>query len=312
MSDWLSRAEDQLLRLRDRCGAWGYRRDRGPTTEVTAIACLGLWSLRALSPSERLRSAIQRGADWLLAMQQADGSLGLSSTLPSTGWATPYAILLWNALESKSFAGGSGLWREARRRACAWLIAQTGNPAAHETAEVRTVVGHDTSIVGWPWIAGTHSWLEPTAMSILALDREGRGNHPRVTEGLRLLLDRAIRGGGWNYGNTSVFGSALRPQPGPTGLALLALAARAGMSRPRPVDPAIAYLRRALPDVRAPISLAWGVLGLRAWSACPVDADTWLARSFALHASQRDITLGLGLLLLAGGNHPFPTKEPRP
>jgi hypothetical protein len=221
--------------------------------------------------------------------------------LAGTGWATPHAILLWNAMDVNV---------EARRRACTWLIRQTGTPP-RDTAESRAVVGHDTSLLGWPWIAGTHSWLEPTAMSILALDREGRGNHPRVTEGLRLLLDRAIPAGGWNYGNTSVFGRALRPRPAPTGLALLALAARAGLSRPRPVDPAIAYLRRVLPDVHAPISLGWGVLGLRAWGACPDDAEIWLARSFALHTARRDITLGLGLLLLAGGNHPFIAQEAR-
>ena len=107
----------------------------------------------------------------------------------------------------------------------------------------------------------------------------------------------------------------LRPaastQPGPTGLALLALAAHASEHRPRSVDPAIAYLLRTLPDVRAPISLAWGVLGLRAWNASPAAAADWLSESYSLHSGRRDVTTGLSLLLLAHGDDPFVSREPR-
>ena len=42
-----------------------------------------------------------------------------------------------------------------------------------------------------------------------------------------MIIDRALPHGGWNYGNKVVFGHELRPQPGPTGMALLALATRA-------------------------------------------------------------------------------------
>src|SRR5208283_1972219 len=38
MNDWTGRALDELLRLRDRSGAWGYRNDRGPSAEPTALA----------------------------------------------------------------------------------------------------------------------------------------------------------------------------------------------------------------------------------------------------------------------------------
>ncbi|HMF38434.1 MAG TPA: hypothetical protein VKF17_17470, partial [Isosphaeraceae bacterium] len=103
----------------------------------------------------------------------------------------------------------------------------------------------------------------------------------------------------------------LRPQPGPTGLALLALAAQASKLRPRSVDPAIAYLLRTLPDVRAPISLAWGVLGLRAWNASPAAAADWLSESYSLYTGRRDVTTGLSLLLLAHGDDPFVSREPR-
>ena len=302
MNDWTGRAQAELLRLRDRSGAWGYRNDRGPSVEPTALACLGLWSCRSHSPLEIRRGAIQRGADWLQTLQKADGSLGIASALPSPCWATPHAILLWNALE---------VHVPARRRAAAWLLEQKGSPVAVDAAFIGSVVGHDTTLIGWPWIEGTHSWIEPTAMAILALDREGLGYHPRVAEGIRVVLNRALAQGGWNYGNTSVFGRQLRPQPGPTGLALLALAAQASKHRPRSVDPAIAYLLRTLPDVRAPISLAWGVLGLRAWNASPVAAADWLSESYSLHTGRPDVTAGLSLLLLAHGDDPLVAREPR-
>ena len=110
-----------------------------------------------------------------------------------------------------------------------WLLDQGGVAIPNLAAPERTV-GHDTAIVGWPWVADTHSWLEPTAVAILALRREGKVDHPRVREGLRLIRDRAIPTGGWNYGNNIAFGRDLRPQPAPTGIALLALAGIEGRS----------------------------------------------------------------------------------
>ena len=51
----------------------------------------------------------------------------------------------------------------------------------------------------------------------------------------------------------------------------------------------------------APISLGWGVLGLRAWDAAPLEAQDWLRQSHASVAGRCDSAVGLGLLLLAGG-----------
>src|SRR5262249_52236212 len=47
--------------------------------------------------------------------------------------------------------------------------------------------------------------------------------HPRVAEGVRLLLDRSFDEGGINYGNRRIFGKATEPIPAPTALMLLAL-----------------------------------------------------------------------------------------
>jgi hypothetical protein len=212
------------------------------------------------------------------------------------GWATPHAILLWSRLD---------VYEDRRRQARDCLLSIKGR-STQATAEDRITCGHDPSLIGWPWVPGTHSWLEPTAMAIWALCTEGCRHHPRVAEGLRFMLDRAIPGGGWNYGNTIVFGHVLRPHPGPTGIALMALAA-AGAGDCRAVAPAIDYLRRALPTIRAAASLGWGILGLKAHGVCPPDADAWLEEAYGHCTGRRDAIVGLSLLLLSAGRGPEAT-----
>ena len=160
---------------------------------------------------------------------------------------------------------GPGDPRAGVPRAARWLLGIKGR-ATPRSDDPEHIVGHDTTLVGWPWVADTHSWLEPTALAVLALGRAGLGEHPRVVEGLRLIRDRAVDTGGWNCGNKATFGRALRPQPAPTGLALLTLAQTPGEPRSPLVDRAIRYLTATLPGVRAAWSLGWGLLGLRAWS----------------------------------------------
>jgi hypothetical protein len=301
MSDWTELARSDLLSRRDRAGAWSYGAGRSAAVEPTVLACLGLLQSRA-KPGAETHQTIHQAARWLQILQQEDGSVGVSASLNQPGWPTPYAILLWKVL---------GLAQEQRQRSSTWLLAQKGVPVTDARSSGHATVGHDGTLVGWPWIAGTHSWVEPTALSIIALQAEGLGNDPRVAEGTKVIIDRALPRGGWNYGNTLVFGRQLRPQPGPTGLALLALASCAGKGRTRSVDPAIEYLRQTLPSVRAPISLGWGVLGLRAWNACPAAARSWLAESYTLYGARPDATAGLGLLLWASSEAAWPLSEHR-
>jgi hypothetical protein len=232
---------------------------------------------------------VRRSADWLAGLQRPDGSLGVSVALPDPGWSTPYGVLLWATL---------GGYSSHRERAARWMLGQGGVPGPTLPHSVRTV-GHDTSIIGWSWVSDTHSWLEPTALTVLALRREGKADHPKVREGLRLIRDRAIGSGGWNYGNNAAFGRELRPQPGPTGLALLALAGVDGQTEA--VSRAIRYLQEVLPGTRAAQSLCWGVLGLRAWDCCPDGADGWLARAFEDPLHSQSSPLRSAYLLLAAG-----------
>jgi len=285
---WTAAARGELLDRRLGCGAWSYRNGLGAAVEPTALAILGL-VVPGRDASADVSSAVRGGADWLSERQRADGSLGVSPALPEVGWATPLAVLAWCAL---------GVYPAARRRAVNFLLRSSGLKVAQPGPRER-VVGHDTTLLGWSWLKGTHSWVEPTAMAILALSVEGEGGHPRVLEGLRLLVDRAVPGGGWNYGNREVFGRQLRAQPGPTGLALLALAAGKATSPETVVGPAVDFLKAVLPDLRSSVSLGWGVLGLRAWGDCPPEAERWLEESFRLHGRRPDSTAGVALLLAA-------------
>ncbi|MFO0927711.1 MAG: DUF362 domain-containing protein [Gemmataceae bacterium] len=96
---------------------------------------------------------------------------------------------------------------------------------------------------------------------MLALRRVGQGEHTRVREGKRLLLNRMLEAGGLNYGNRRIFGISLDPIPTPTALALLAL-------QGEPVDDRIIrtadYLRRQAAESDDVEHLAWSILALDA------------------------------------------------
>jgi hypothetical protein len=299
---WREPARRALVRLRGGGPAWSYRVGTQPGVEPTALACLGLLASRRSAADDDL-APIQAAADWLAVLQNPDGSLGVAPRQPTPGWTTPYALLVWSALARHE---------ARRRRAARWLLHQEGERIDPRTDPAH-LIGHDTTLVGWPWVAGTHSWLEPTALAVLALNRAGYGAHPRVRDGLRLIHDRAIASGGWNYGNKEVFGRTLRPQPAPTGLALLALARThpADGDHAVIVERALSYLLETLPGVRAAASLAWGLLGLRAWRREPPAAEAWLAEAHRRTVGRPDAAPRLAQLLLAAGADALDLFEPQ-
>jgi hypothetical protein len=127
-------------------------------------------------------------------------------------------------------------------------------------------VKFDPSKFGWGWFPGTVSWVIPTAFAIIALsqvrENAGKGScsvRRRIVKGRAMLLDRACESGGWNAGNSSVYGVPLRPQPDATAAALLALT---GMSRDEKVVKAVKYLSFTVRACGSPYSLAWSALAL--------------------------------------------------
>ena len=154
------------------------------------------------------------------------------------------------------------------------MLSVSGRPVERGDA-AQQFVGHDTTLQGWPWVVGTHSWVEPTAINLLALRSAGQAGHPRCREAVKLLLDRQLPAGGWNYGNTTVLGHVLRAQVQPTGLALAALADETDI-RPKVLG-SLQWLEHTLAQRTTTASLCYALMGLAAHGLWPQAANGWLA-----------------------------------
>ena len=112
----------------------------------------------------------------------------------------------------------------------------------------------------------------------MALRMAGYGWHDRVHEAVRMLLDRQLPHGGWNAGNTIVFGHELHPMPEGTGSALAGLA---GAVDEAEVARSLDYLHGEVDRLRTPISLGWSLIGLAAWGQWPTRGDALIERCLA-------------------------------
>lgn len=225
-------------------GSFAVAPDAGPRPDATA------WAAMALFAGGRAGEAASAARRALAAVQAADGRVSLLPDRPEAAWPTSLALLAW--LPDPAYAAQAAA-------AAAWLA---GHPGASWPKKEDSPFGHDPSLKGWAWIDGTHSWVEPTSQAMLALAALPEPPDALLAEATRLLLDRQLPDGGWNYGNTRVFQNMLLPIPECTGHALAALAGRA----PRPaVARSLAYL--AGPDCAAatPLAAAWRAFGLAAY-----------------------------------------------
>lgn len=204
--------------------------------------------------------------EWLAERQGQDGSVGVLADRAAPGWPTGWAILAWQAWESGT---QEQRFRQPIDRAVAFLLDWRGK-SLPRTPEM----GHNSLLEGWPWVENTHSWSEPTAVNVLALRVAGRGQHPRVREGVALLVDRLLKRGGCNYGNTVVLGQELRPHVQPTGIVLLALA-KLGLADPR-VAATVKWLSAAVHERLAAGPLACALMGLAAHGQLPRGWLSWL------------------------------------
>jgi hypothetical protein len=258
---WLEAHLDELAQAT----GWPYQPGSHAAAEPAALAALTLEAHGRGDAAERARR-------WLADRQAPDGTLGVDDHNPAPHWPTALATLAWRLAPTREAAAEPSYFSVIDRATKSILTTagQTLAPSAN--------LGHDTSLVGWTWAEGTHSWQEPTAMCVLALKATGNGNHPRTREGVRLLIDRLLPEGGCNYGNTSVLGQTLKPHLEPTGLTLLALTGESDSSGR--IKRSIAYARDATVQSRTAASLAFGLLGLAAHDEWPAAADDWLKETF--------------------------------
>lgn len=269
----------------------GYHPGGPVASEPTALAGL------ALAREGRLEEAKAAG-DWLARLQTSAGSVGVTESQPTPCWATGLAILLWQTLDANSERPS---YREPIERAVRFALADHGKPLPQHWH-----FAHDTTLIGWSWAANTHSWLEPTAMFVLALRAVGQSQHDRTREAVRLLIDRLLPEGGANYGNTVVLGNTLLPHVQPTGLVLWALA-NEPHDDPR-IERSLAYLERVLPQTSATASLCYGLIGLTAHGRRPRDADQWLIEAYRRTTKSDSSLYKLALISLA--SHAEPLDRP--
>jgi hypothetical protein len=295
---WLDDALDLLTR-RPICG---YHAEAPAAVEPTALAAL------ALLGHGRPQAAAAALA-WLADLESPQGSLGIDAAHPTPCWTTGWALLAWRAAiaaerrspgtSSQAEPDPASPWPAAAERAAAWLLATKGI-----AEQPNTIMGHDTTLQAWPWVEGTHSWVEPTAIGLLALKSSGLNAHPRCREAVRLILDRMLPSGGWNQGNKIVLGRVLRPQIQPTGLALAALAGEDAMEQ---IGLSIGYLDNALAGPVSTASLSYALIGMAAHRRRPAAADRLLAAAGTetLRRGAAPYPLALAALAALGGDCPW-------
>jgi hypothetical protein len=225
------------------------------------------WAVLALEAYSGNRDLILPACRRLAKSQLSDGRIPVIDGHSESYWPTALAVLAWKKV--------AGFERQVEL-ALRFLLNATG---IHRPKQKDAPVSHDPSIKGWPWIENTYSWIEPTALSILTLKVCGFAGHNRVLEAKRMILDRQLPSGGWNYGNTRVFGTMLRPNPVCTGHALSALA---GLTEPGQVELSLDYLHHEIEHLRTPLSLSWAIFGLAAWSDRLPEARKWILDSLSL------------------------------
>lgn len=249
------------------------------------------WAVMAVSALEESSTdSCARARAFLKANQIDDGRITLSPHHSDVIWPTSLAIFAWE---------GDGEFHSEQLRAVEFLLGFTGR---HFPKQDDSVAGHDPSIRGWPWMTNTHSWVIPTSMAIGALKIRGLRTHERVLEAERMLLDRQLPHGGWNYGNTLAFGKELHPLPEFTGIALQALADQTDKAR---IQKSLDYLLEIFPHLHTPISLGWAILGLGAWGLRPSNVHERIAECLRLQKRYGSYSVSsLALLLCAIKAHP--------
>ena len=245
----------QLLRRQNPDGGWPYGHG-GSWTEPTVYAIL---ALLAAGDSD----AAGRGLDWLRASQREDGGWQARPGVGGACWVTALAALV----------PAERLGADRHRRAVAWLSAGEGLESTALYRFRQWLLGAQLGFgaaAGWPWVPGSAAWVSPTALAILALDRQNRvhpepGLASRIENGRRFLFARMCKGGGWNHGSSRAMGYESGPYPETTGMALAGLR---GCRSPE-TGQSLAVALRFLYQCRSADALNWLRLGLMAHGRMP-------------------------------------------
>jgi hypothetical protein len=303
-------AELRYRRL-PRSGGWGHCSAQFGT-EPTSLALLALYS----SPTG---STVTRGAmEPLLACQRPNG------LWPAVGdkaagvnfWATAMAVntLMILGAAQEIFAASLGALVHCRPLEASWLV-----QLKFRLSDRR--VRFDPTKYGWAWVPDTVSWVEPTSMALVTLERAkrqgligGRELEKRLRLGAEMLFDRACPGGGWNAGNAVVYGVPLHPHIDATAIALAGLRFQYHLPI---VRNSLTWMLNRI-DCPSAYSLAWVILAAAAYKDVRSDVSSALDRARGRLAAlvddpravQDTSTIALAALALGPetANNPFEVK----
>ena len=170
-------------------------------------------------------SLARKGLDWLRDTQRKDGGWAPQIGVDQSTWVTALVSIL----------PPEELGAAEHAHAIQWVVGSTGEESTLLYRIRRQLLGNrrspEVEFPGWPWVPGAAAWVGPTAVAILALEREScRKATPairkRIADGQRLPVSRMCLEGGWNHGSVRALGYESHPYPETTGMGLAALEGR--------------------------------------------------------------------------------------
>jgi len=211
-----------LLLSQNPDGGWGAVAGKRSNTEATALALLALQAVfrKAIEP------AVEKAKTWLAERQNVDGSWPLNDSLKESSWSTALAII--------ALSPAGDFFKDRVIKAGNWTLEQEGSKPGILANLIlaltfqKKAVQLNEDLIGWSWTPNSFSWVEPTSYFLLALKKIRRNlssktAEERIQQGELMIYDRMCDNGGWNYGNSSVYGDRLWPYPDTTAVALIAL-----------------------------------------------------------------------------------------
>lgn len=243
-------------------GGWGYFPGKQSWMEPTTYAMLALQQRGA-------DAALDRAWRLVSSWQLPEGSVRPSGAIAEGTWVTALFVTL---------ASIRGSYDVGTARAVEWLLRVAG--AEHSLGMRAFSYLHllktrlDVSHEGWPWRDGNASWIEPTALTLVALKKIA-AKYPsselsyRVRQGEELVLSRRCSDGGWNCGNPNVFNYDLPSYPESTAIALLGLQGKSASELSVP----LAAARRFRAETKSSLAKAWLGVALRCYGENPNPAE---------------------------------------
>jgi hypothetical protein len=288
----LEEAASLLSNSQNPDGGWGAVAGKSSNTEATALALAALQSLERASDG----SAVRKAKRWLVERQNTDGSAGAKG--PS--WSTALAMIaLSESADQQERVVKAGDWALGQEGSKPGLLANWIRALSFQ----KKVVHLNEDLIGWSWTAGTFSWVEPTSYFLVALKKiKGRLSdkalHERCEQGELMIYDRMCEGGGWNYGNASVYGDGLWPYPDVTAIALIALQDR---REQKENQLSLRTLGDLAKSTDSGLALGWSVICLSVYG----QEDSELKKRLELRFAKTKFlgeTKPLALAVLASGN----------